>query len=71
MSQIDAFKTIKREVRDKRVIMLSFPKSIVPGVIIHKICLIDSNFVDLKNSDTLCVECTFLEPGGEDHNNLL
>ena len=42
LSEIHAFRTIKREAHNKRVIMVSFLKARITGMIIHKGYLTDS-----------------------------
>ena len=57
---------------DDRVIMKSFPKSRVPGLIIHRRLLTDNSLVKPNVVSNMCVECTLLlQGGGEDERYTL
>ena len=56
--QMDIFAISKRSHNDTRSIMLSFPRSKVPGLIIHKRLLIDNTLLSPSVPNNLCLECT-------------
>ena len=62
----DYFKSFKRDEDDQRVIMTSFPKFRLPGLIIHKRFIINENVIQKLVTEILCIECTFLVKGGEE-----
>jgi len=67
MSQRFGFKTLIRMEDDDRQVMKSMPCIKIPALIIHKRYLIDNNLVDTNVPENLCVECTFLQVGGEEN----
>ena len=62
----DYFQSMKRDDDDQRVIMTSFPKYRLPGLIIHKRFIIKENVIPKLVTENLCIECTFLVKGGEE-----
>ena len=55
-----------RDEYDQREIMKTFPKSRIPGLIIHKRFIINKDVICNDPKDNLCLECTFLLKGGEE-----
>ena len=66
MSLVGTFKTSPRDEFDDRTIMSKFPKSRLPGLILHRRYLIDDKIVEPMNPDNFCIECTFIKEGGEE-----
>ena len=64
------YNTYVRDINDHRPVMKSFPKSRIPGLIIHKRFLINKDLICSNPKDNLCVECTFLEKGGDENLQL-
>ena len=64
LCQMNTFGISIRCDDDDRVIMKSFPKSKVPGLIIHRRLLTDNSLVTPNVVSNMCVECTLLSHGG-------
>ena len=67
--QMNTVAISKRDDNDKRIIMKSFSRAKVPGLIIHKRLLVDNTLVEPLTPNNLCIECTILLPGGEEDPN--